>query len=359
MNKRPLMQGGLPAKPNYIGPAAPAPPLPSGPPPQQAQQAGYPQDQAAAAHAAAWAAYYQVSHSALTVNDSKSLRFSRKAIPHQLKPDTLQRQPPSPPPSRPTLRLLQQQRPTPTPTMGTELPRSSSTISKVLLGHRNPTVLPHSSISNSSIHSRRIPPLPNLSRATSLPQRIKHLKPSIISNLSMRGVSSRNHNILNSNNNQRNRCSNAHLSNSTTSRITILSNSSIPLNPNPHPIDRLLGHPHHQWPTVLTSHSRTVFPPVPSDHPYTPRKTTSLRRNGRDSTDQDLALCSHVHRCVRPITLPFPFDLHLVLVRDCLRPRSPDHLFTSEQEVLLPCLLLAVLGVTYQCEAVRHEVVVG
>jgi hypothetical protein len=58
MNKRPLMAGGLPAKP-YVPPTAPAPPLPSGPPPQQA---GYnnPQQDQTAAHAAAWAAYYQV-----------------------------------------------------------------------------------------------------------------------------------------------------------------------------------------------------------------------------------------------------------------------------------------------------------
>ena len=61
MNKRPLPGAGLglPAKP--YPPAAmpgPAPPLPAGPaPPQPA----YPQQDPAAAHAAAWAAYYQVS----------------------------------------------------------------------------------------------------------------------------------------------------------------------------------------------------------------------------------------------------------------------------------------------------------
>jgi hypothetical protein len=59
MNKRPLMAGGLPAKP-YVPPTAPAPPLPAGPPPQQPAYSN-PQQHDAAAHAAAWAAYYQVS----------------------------------------------------------------------------------------------------------------------------------------------------------------------------------------------------------------------------------------------------------------------------------------------------------
>ena len=47
------MAAGLPPKP-YVPPTAPAPPLPAGPAPQ-----AYTQDPAAA-HAAAWAAYYQV-----------------------------------------------------------------------------------------------------------------------------------------------------------------------------------------------------------------------------------------------------------------------------------------------------------
>lgn len=61
MNKRPLPGAGvgLPSKP-YIPPPAPgpAPPLPAGPPPPQP---AYPQQDPSAAHAAAWAAYYQVS----------------------------------------------------------------------------------------------------------------------------------------------------------------------------------------------------------------------------------------------------------------------------------------------------------
>lgn len=62
MNKRPLPAAGLglPAKP-YTPPGnpGPAPPLPSGPPPPQ--PAYPPQQDPSAAHAAAWAAYYQVS----------------------------------------------------------------------------------------------------------------------------------------------------------------------------------------------------------------------------------------------------------------------------------------------------------
>lgn len=59
MNKRPHPGGlGLPAKPYTPSQAGPAPPLPAGQPPQQQPQ--YTQDQQAA-HAAAWAAYYQVS----------------------------------------------------------------------------------------------------------------------------------------------------------------------------------------------------------------------------------------------------------------------------------------------------------
>lgn len=68
MNKRPLPSlggPGLPAKPYNAGAQpGPAPPLPPGPPPPQAP--GYTpaqQDPQAAAHAAAWAAYYQVSPS--------------------------------------------------------------------------------------------------------------------------------------------------------------------------------------------------------------------------------------------------------------------------------------------------------
>lgn len=62
MNKRPLagVGSGLPAKP-YIPSAnpGPAPPLPAGPPPPQPSYP--PQQDPGAAHAAAWAAYYQVS----------------------------------------------------------------------------------------------------------------------------------------------------------------------------------------------------------------------------------------------------------------------------------------------------------
>jgi hypothetical protein len=47
---------GLPPKP-YVPPTAPAPPLPAGPAPAQP---AYNAQDPAAAHAAAWAAYYQV-----------------------------------------------------------------------------------------------------------------------------------------------------------------------------------------------------------------------------------------------------------------------------------------------------------
>lgn len=72
MNKPSPMAGGLPAKP-YVPPVGPAPPLPAGPPPPQP---GYNQAQQdpAAAHAAAWAAYYQVS----------GMHHLRPAEPHML-----------------------------------------------------------------------------------------------------------------------------------------------------------------------------------------------------------------------------------------------------------------------------------